>query len=304
MKQLKIKVPKGKPWIDYSSLNLLQRCPRAYYWRHIQNVTTTEDGAALINGKAYHEAKATYLQKIIEGATHIEAKKESLLALYPIMQDITADDPKRNITVAIKTMNHYLDFWNGGSYAPLEVEIGFAVDLINFLFLGRIDSFETCPFGKVCVETKTTTIVGERWQYRGDPNLQIDGYVAAKYITNGEMPFGGVLDVIPIHDKKIIDPFRILAPRSEQMIEHWIEDIQEWWITLDRYKNSSIFPRNTENCIPLIGFSCNYRLLCKMFPQPHKMQEIPLPGEYKIEEWIPFEFDIEEVDNNKIEEKV
>jgi len=271
MKQIKIKVPAGVPWLDYSTLSMLQRCPRSYFWRMIQGVTTAVDGVALINGKPYHEAKAVYLQKTVDGFSHEDAKKEALLALIPIMQEITQDDPKRNLTVAAKTMDFYLDFWKDDAYSPIDVEVGFVVDLINFFYVGRIDSFESSPFGDVVMETKTTTIVGERWQFRGEPNFQIDGYVAGRYITTGKMPYGGVLDVIPIHDKKLINPFRILAPRSEQNIEHWMEEVQEWFITLQRYKESKMFPRHTEMCIPLVGYSCNYRLLCKMFPTPHKV---------------------------------
>lgn len=294
MKRIIIKVPKGMPWLDYSTLSMLQRCPMSYFWRMIQHVTPAEDGAALINGTAYHEAKAVYLQSIMDGIEHDEAKKRALLAAIPIMQKITVDDPKRNLTVAANTLNYYFDFWKDSHYKPLEVEIGFAVDLMNFFYIGRSDSFESCPFGDVVVETKTTTIVGNRWDFRGEPNLQIDGYVAARYITTGKMPWGGVLDVIPIHHQKLIPPFRIMAPRNEMNVERWMEEVQEWFITLQRYKESRIFPKNTEMCIPLVGYSCNYRLLCKMFPQPYHMKEIPLPGEFKVEKWAPFEFDLEE----------
>lgn len=295
-----IKIPKGSPWLDYSSLTLLQRCPRAYWWRHRQFVTDAVTGSALINGQAYHESKATYLQSIIDGKSHEEAKRLALEALGPIMFQIQVDDPKRNITVALDTMNYYFDYWVNSNYTPLQVEVGFAVDLGEFFFVGRIDSLEKCSFGEVVMETKTTTIVGERWQFRGDPNLQIDGYVAAQYIITGKMPFGGVLDVIPLHDKKRIEPFRFLAPRTEMSVETWLSEVTQWYNTLKRYDESGMFPRNTENCNPLVGYSCNFRILCKMFPNAHLMKEIPLPGEYKIEKWQPFEFEVQEVENESI----
>lgn len=299
MKNIKVKVPAGTPWIDYSALSLFQRCPRSYYWRMIQHVTPDPEGAALTNGTAYHTAKAVYLQCKMDGADHTEAMATALEAMTPIMLSIKNPDKYRNISVAHRTLTNYFNHWKDSHYVPKAVEIGFAIDLINFFFVGRSDSFEKITFGDVVVETKTTTIVGERWQFRGDPNLQIDGYVAARYITTGEMPFGAVLDVIPIHDSKLLDPFRILAPRTVKDIEIWMEDLQHWWNLIQQCKASGIFPKHTEMCIPLVGFSCNYRLLCKKFKSPHHMEEIKLPGDFKLEPWVPFDFEVVEGEKNE-----
>ena len=93
-KQVTIKIPKGAEWLDYSTLTMLQRCPRSYYWRMMQGITDSIDHSALINGTAYHEAKAVYLDCIIAGKDHEEAKREALVAHIPIMQKIKQDDKK------------------------------------------------------------------------------------------------------------------------------------------------------------------------------------------------------------------
>lgn len=299
MKNIKITIPKSIPWLDYSALSMFQRCPMSFYWRMVQHITPAITEASLINGQAYHEAKAVYLQAMIDKKFHEDAKQAALDSMIPIMQTITQDDPKRNLTVAIKTMDHYLDFWKDDLYKPIDVEIGFAVDLIDFFFVGRIDSFESGPFGKVVMETKTTTIVGDRWQFRGKPNLQIDGYVASRYILTGEMPYGAVLDVIPIHDKKIILPFRIITPRSVEDVENWIKEVRMWYFLINACKRENHFPPHTEMCMPMVGFSCNYRLLCKTYPSPFHLPEIPLSGEYKVESWAPFDFNVEEKEISK-----
>lgn len=283
----------GKPWIDFSSLSILMRCPRWYYWRVKRNLTTAGGNSALINGKAYHESRATYRQGIIDGKSHIQCKKEALESIYPIMAEIVEDDPVRNISVALDTLDNYFDRWEGDSYKPLLVEIGFAFLLpeSDYIVVGKIDEFAQTPFGDAIIEFKTTTIVGERWHSRASQNLQIDIYVTGIYLNTGTLPFGGVIDVVPLHkDKsKRKPPFRIgPSPRSEEDIDLCISDITAWCKTLTRYEEERFFPRITETCVPLIGFKCPYLLLCNLNKNPYK-GDIQVPAEYKEESWAPFE---------------
>jgi len=280
-----------KPWIDFSSLSMLMKCPRQYYWKIIREITSSGEQAPLINGEAYHECKATYLRMKKAGqGTHEERKDAALESMIPIMSQITGEDPKRNLTVAFSTMNNYLDFWKDEPYEILEVEVKFAVDMISFIFVGRIDAIKMHPsFGKLVEETKTTSIVGKKWEYRVKPNLQIDGYYSAMYILTGEAYGGGILDVIPVDEKLKAQPMRFITPRNIEDVKDWTNNIQEWWMTLDRYKKSGIFPQNTEACYPILGYNCEYTTLCSMYPHPYDVQEIELPGEYCISSWAPFE---------------
>jgi len=182
-------------------------------------------------------------------------------------------------------MNKYFDLWEDEQYKTLQVEIKFVVDLINFVFVGVIDAYKEHPtFGRLIEETKTTSIVGNRWELRGKPNLQIDSYVSAMYITTGEMPAGGILDIIPVTEKMDKKPMRFLTFRTVEDVDSWTDNVQEWWITLSRYRDSGIYPQNTENCVPLVGYSCEYNQLCTLYPKPHKTKELDIPAEYKINE--------------------
>ena len=273
-----------KPWLDYSSLVMLMSCPRKYYWKVVKEISSSEEPAALINGEAYHEAKATYLKLKKAGiGSHSEWKDKALESMIPIMAQITSEDPKRNLTVAFSTMNNYFDFWRDEPYEVIEVEVKFAVDMISFVFVGRIDSIKRHPsFGKLVEETKTTTVVGKRWENRVKPNLQLDGYYSAMYILTGEVYGGGILDIIPVDEKLKQPPLRFITPRTLEDVKDWTSNIQEWWITLSRYKESGIFPQNTETCYPILGYNCEYTTLCGMYPHPYSMDEIEIPGEYHI----------------------
>ena len=41
--------------------------------------------------------------------------------------------------------------------------------------------------------------------------------------------------------------------------------------------------------MPLVGFSCGYGSLCKLYPDPHDMENMNLPESYKREEWTPYD---------------
>mgnify|MGYP001203865964 FL=1 len=283
-------IPINKEWIDYSSLAMFWKCPRAYYWRIVKELTTTGEKAALINGTAYHEAKATFYHAKLVGKPFDECVDLALKSMIPIMAEIKSEDKKRNITVALSTMNSYFDYWRNEPYEIVAAEIPFAVDLINFLYVGKIDAFKKHEaFGNLVQETKTTSIVGDRWAERGNPNAQVDGYVAGYYISTGVMPDGAILDIIPVTEKCDKKPFRFITTRTLSDVEDWMSNIQEWWFTLQRYKETGIFPMNTESCVPLLGFKCDYTILCSMYKHPYKIDHLEIPAEYKVEPWAPYE---------------
>lgn len=292
---MKIATIEDQPWLDYSSLALYMKCPRAYYWRIIKGITSALGKAPLINGEAYHTAIATFHKSRMAEKPFEESIILATDKLYPIMSKITEEDPKRNISVAIDTITYYLHFWRDEPYVTTDAEIGFAIDLDGFIFIGKIDRRAIHEaFGKVIFETKTSSIVGKKWDLRTNPNLQVTSYVAADYILTGVMPWGGVLDVIPLHAdtsklKSTHKPFRLLAPRGLQDIDDWVDSTTRWWKKIEMDRNDGVFPQNTESCHPLTSFSCDYSTLCSMHPHPYRDGEIELPGDYIVERWMPYE---------------
>lgn len=294
-------IPNNKPWIDYSSLSILMSCPRKYYWRVVREITSTEEKLSLINGQAYHECKAVYYKSLQKGNTWDVAVEDGIKALIPIMKTIKTEDKKRNLTVAVSTMLNYFQFWREEEYETLDVEVRFAVDIVNFILVGRIDRLvKHRAFGKLVEETKTTSIVGDRWSMRTKPNLQLDGYITGVYLSTGERPAGGVLDIIPVTEKLDKKPMRYITVRTESDVEDYIANIQEWWFTLMRYRDTGIYPQNTDQCYPLVGFTCEYATLCNLISHPHKIKELAIPAEYKVEPWMPFS----ELSNLKDEKEV
>ena len=284
---------RGRPWIDYSSLSTLMRCPRQYWWEYVHHIRPAGQNTSLINGTAYHEAVAAYHKLMLKGVDHEMAVEAGLGAMRPHMLSIRVPNDVHNLTIAETTLRNYFRQYQDEVFKTIEAEIPFAIDLGEFIFAGKVDAVKMWPgYGVMVNETKTSQIIGKRWQFRGKPNLQIDGYVSAVYLLSGEMPYGAILDVIPVKTeplKKGNEPFTIITTRTKDDVNRWIENVSVWWRHKLDYEHQSFFPMNTDACVPLVGFGCDYTSLCKLYPDAHDMGDVDLPESYKKEEWAPYD---------------
>ena len=288
-----------REWIDFSSLDMLMKCPRWYYWRAVCGITPSGVSSSLINGSAYHLAWAAYELAKMDKQPEQVCINAGLQAL--VKSDITKikDDPYRNLTAATDTLLAYWERWKSENYTSIDVEVGFAVDLGGVVFIGKIDRVCESPLGLMVMEHKTTSIIGNKWDKRGRPNLQIDGYVSAYSILTGKKLYGAVLDVCPVPYRKALksgekkqEAFRIITSRNAEDIDCWIANVNEWWITLQRYRTDHTWPMNTERCYPMTGYDCPYPSLCSMFPHPTQVpKEFTIPSEFIVEHWAPFDLE-------------
>jgi len=274
-----------KTWIDYSSLSTFIRCPRAYYLRIVRGVDTADTPSSLLCGKAFHAAKAAYLISKKSGKPHEESMESAIVAMTEVMSGIKNPDDIRNASSMVDTLQLYLEWWQNEDYSIEDVEVQFAVDIGDFIYAGVIDAIKRHPaFGMVVEETKTTS-VPHKWDSRAKPNMQLDGYIAAAYILTGELAAGS-LDIVPL-TKKPTKPFRILTMRGMDDIASWLTNVQGWWQSIKSCHERGFFPQNTDNCAPLIGFGCQFHVLCGMGDINHIKDE-DLPSQYVIREWKPF----------------
>jgi len=271
-------------WLDYSTLTLFMKCPRAYYWRMHKHLQVP--GIALHFGKAVHAALAVWNKE--------NSEEKALCIFKEEMKSLIDEDPKRNLTTGIEALKAYFERWKDEAYKTIDVEVGFALDVKaskeDFTFIGKIDRIIESPFlGLGIMEHKTTTIAGEGWLERVDPNLQMEGYITALETIYGERPFGGVLDVIHIHEnpKSRKPAIRVLKTKWDSF--DWSMNVSSWYDKIYECNKENFHPKNTEACKPIIGYSCAYQELCSLYPNPYILNEIQIPGKYVIEAWHPFE---------------
>jgi hypothetical protein len=308
---MKITLPKykGNEWIDFSSLSNFMTCPRKYFWRSILNIDDAGQNIALMNGSAYHEALSIYHNAIITGFGHEKAFAMAIYTLQTEMSKIIEPDKKRNATVATDTLSFYLEKYRDSPYKLIHAELTGAIDMGEFLYVGKLDGNIETPYGEGILETKTTSVVGDRWQSRGKPNKQIEGYMFLASVIFDRLIRVGVLDVIPIHEdpKKRKDPFRITTMRTEEELNAWSRDTLEWWHKIQDCTNRNYFPMHTERCIPLVGFSCPYTILCNKYADPFvydESTELEFPDQFIVREWNPLKDEDEKNNNIIIKESV
>lgn len=290
-----VEVKDEDEWIDFSSLSTFMDCPRKYFW-NVKNHIKSADSTALQFGSSIHAALASW---------HIDKDDEKANQIFiEAVKVIIKDDIKRNAHVGLSILHDYYERWRIENYQTIQTEIGFAVDMEYydyfedcikpFFFIGKVDRYINTPFGKMIMETKTTSIAGDRWLMRGKPNLQIDGYVSAISIITGENIVGGILDIIHVHEdsKKRKAIGRVITMRTKEDIDLWAKNVSEWYSQIALCNASHFFPMNSNTCVPLVGYTCNYLPLCQKYPFPPK-NNIELPDDFIINEWHPYKKEIE-----------
>ena len=195
----------------------------------------------------------------------------------------------RSIEDGVYALLKYIGRWQDETYTTIQTEIGFVVDLGDLFYCGRIDRYiDTHSFGKMPLEMKSTGLPWN-WSLKGNPNLQIEGCMMGIYANTGEMPMGGVLDILPAGNPKVkkVEPERYITFRSKQQMEIWLRNIQAWWKTLCSYREQGYWPQNTETCVPLLGYQCEYIPLCQNWPDGIINGDIPT--QFIKQEWKPFD---------------
>lgn len=268
-------------WIDFSTLSSFMKCPRKYYWQTRKNIRVSS--SAMTFGKAIHDALASYfVDKNIEKA---------LSAFKSIALGITEEDPKRNLTTGEDILLHYFEIWKNESYTTLMTDVPFAIELGKekpFLYVGKIDRVVESPIGIGIMEHKTSSVAGERWLNRVNPNLQMEGYIAALQTLINKPCFGGVLDIIHIHEKRAQRKLQRVI-KTQYDSENWARNVVVWMNRVRKDNEMNFHPQNTEACAPLFGMTCEYLEMCNVYPYPYSFEEFGVPEKYEIREWHPFE---------------
>jgi hypothetical protein len=274
----------GREWLDYSSLVELMRCPRAFQWRCEKHLALPPN-IKMRRGSGIHKALSIYYSS----TSNDRAKK----ALDTYLQTFSAEEMneptlKKEIDNGVLALLKYFKRWERETYTTISTEIGFAFDAKEFTYVGVIDRFvDTRQFGRMPLETKSTGSP-YNWGLRTKPNLQIEGYMIGIYALTGELPLGGILDVIPVGSRcDKIEPERYIGMRTKDELDIWLINVQSWWHNLCSYREHKFFPQNTEECIPLVGFQCDYIPLCQKYPKGVEGEMEP-EGEFVYTPWTPY----------------
>lgn len=307
---------------DNTRLTSYKTCPRQYLYRHVLHWTPEHKSPALIFGSGWHAA----LEVIWAGYATSDADLPDLIAKayeafcktwvemgLPAPEELTPDEIEhflpRTPMIAQEMLYEYFEarkhIFRDPTFKLIDIERPFAVPLDpdndSRWYVGRLDTTMSFRGQTIVVEHKTTTSYAKNGGFRSDfvdsfsPASQIDGYLYASKILYGDKVAGVWVDAALVH-KSVHTAFKFI-PVDRQFaqldaflweVHFWIDNIQGNLAVLNERSGGdylAAFPKNTGSCQNYGG--CPYRDICRMSPNPMKLNEIPMG--FEVKKWEPFD---------------
>lgn len=362
--QFKASMPGNLPAVyDNSMLTEFMRCPRKFFLSHILHLQGREFEKPLIFGSAIHAGLEVYYRETVRlraklkesgktwstlGAVERELCENHIrtaaLVAYekeirkdPRMPELKSNEPPRIKPYSIERGSEILyqyfvdrpydnDLWVVESED--DVEIGFAIVLGGFIFVGKLDLLVRLKSDRsLCiVDHKTTTRMTEFYGSMWNPADQFTGYMASVSAIRGEKIRKAIVNAL--HFNKNICNVSSIFPteRSDMNIAEWeievvgkmqsVEKMYFDWVNhpdvssidvreklieatgeLEEEKYIKVNTRLDTTAItafPKTTANCfNYFRPCKFLPICKegnlKMREVVRKSGYIESQWLPFD---------------
>ena len=300
-----------KETFDNSSINTFMRCRRLYLFNHEWNLSTNEEAQALTYGNAIHDAIYHWYNGDGEDMA-IEAfvkKCRSPEANIDLELDVEkGSKQKYSIEWGLWLLQKYfkenpldqdpfetLKNSNGKPY----LEVGFAVDAVEGVFVGRLDRVarhkESGDIYIIDHKTTRRTLNAQYWrQY--NPNNQFTSYMWGVSELIGEMPVGCIINVIRVYQfKKLKEGETIdekvfarswIKPTFDQ-VEDRAKEIRETIIDIKAARTRGIhaYYRNAPNACGMWA-GCEFQPICSS--RTADTAQLIAAGSYEIKHWFPY----------------
>lgn len=289
--------------INYSSLNLINTCPRKAQLILLENLQSPHKSEALVFGTAFHKALEHWYtlpveqrlltptqEKLCDTVIYNPPEEPLEGALESIRQFGLAgaslknlpDGDKRGLDNALKILKAYFKlYWNDGwevykdaSGPAIERDVSFILyedEKLVIEYFGRIDLIlQQAQTGVIAVaDHKTTASLGNQFYDRLKPNHQYTGYVLGAKLCLGIESNKFLIN--GIQTAKTKQEFaRQVTDRDEidfqELREAVIETVFRWLRMLDK----GFFPQNTPEPCGSYG-ACQFLDLCRA---PKELKEV------------------------------
>ena len=267
---------------DFTTLDTFQSCQEKYRKRMVQHLVPLTVAPPLEFGKAIHMALETYYK----GKTMQEA-------VATFKENYTReDDPKRTQLIGEQMLLDYAEVYKTEPFKVVDVEIGFAVPLGDYIFTGRLDGLVEWDSQLWVLEHKTTSMLGMTYFKQFEMSMQIDGYIYAAEQFTGKRCAGVVVNAMQpkTKTKKLEDHYaRDPITRSEFERSEFKREVPLLIKEILEKEASGTYIREKRSCFTY-NYQCPYWDLCK-YGEDKKMIE----RDFKIEKWMPYKQEVEEV---------
>ena len=273
---------------DNSMLSNYKRCPKYFYYRNIEHLSAFDtnfnmDFQAQF-GVAVHKAMDEWF---LTGNSELMDS-----AFLKVWLPFEGTDPKELRTtasglIALAQYRKLYPLEREPFYAPISpeyIEVGFACELGDFIYCGRIDKivrWKSGFDGLVILDHKTSASKG---YLNLKPNAALDGYIWGVSQLLNENIIGAYLDQIYLY-KKGPQFIRELTRRCPEEISWWKQETLNWILEIEYANDTGNWNRNTGSC-SMFGKSCEYKILCSSINR----DEISSLKEamYEVKPWIPY----------------
>ena len=286
---------KERIW-DYSTLASFQTCRKKYYWEHVRNLRPKVKGLALDFGGAVHDALDTY---------YLSSENRLASALTTFEQKFKDREGEELRTVANgkKMLEVYARKYKDETYKVMgKPEAGFVFPIGNILYGGRIDLPVEWDGQLWIVEHKTTTRLSSSYFDQFELDKQPTGYIIAaeEYFKR---PIAGCVINVMEPWKELIRP----TAKSKTPEDHFLrKPLTRSSFLKDRFRlNVQRLVRDIEWCTENDEFQeAEKKEVCQYYNRPcpfldlckYGENERTIANEFVIEEWKPFEGEVEVVE--------
>jgi hypothetical protein len=298
--------------LDNSSLEIFAICPRKFWLRCVQHLVPKKQKLSLTFGGATHAGLYAYHSGLGEKAALKafleEAVKEgSKIAKYCDDAVSIGYKSEYSLEFGVSLMSKYIQQHpiDTETFEPMRdhegnpfLEVGFALELEEGLYIGKIDGIGYHQKRPVVMEHKTTSQTVTNYIRWLNPNNQISGYLQAvrEYLDFDAMEC--LVNILRIKDYKRGAPedndqklfMRTIVKRSHDQVDARMRQINLQMKLIKQFLaiGEDAFYMNAPFACNAFG-DCEYKPLCGIASGDPELVQMVLDGGYKKEEWHPYQ---------------
>lgn len=311
---------------DSTSLGYLKTCPRLYYYQMVEGWGAKDESVHLRFGQEYHKGLEDFDHARAKGASFEDATRLAIRELLTRTHGWEVDRESKagrykNRDSLVRVVISYLDHFRHDKAKTYILENGKPAVELSFKFeldfspeqdvfavgepsilpggitnvhipqpyilcghFDRIVEFQETLF---VMDRKTTLMaLGSYYFSQFEPNNQMSLYTFASQVEFGTPIKGVIIDAVQLLLEKPDNFQRSITYRTEDQMEEWHSDLQQWLVLAEHFAETNHWPMNDTACDKFGG--CKFREICSASPHvrekllPTKFTQLPME-----ERWNP-----------------
>ena len=285
---------------DSSTLGTLKECPRKYFYTYILGYRPKGESIHLDFGGHYAKAMERYYKYRAAGASYDDSLAEVVRQALLDSRDMSSDFSKKTRETLVRSIVWYFETYKEDDATTTKVvhlddgqpavelsfkmPTGFELNGVELLYCGHIDRLVEFNSDRFVMDQKTTGgALGTYYFSQYNPDNQMSGYSLASRVIFNTPVQGVIIDAAQVLVGST-DFSRSITTRTEEQLNEWLIDFQDWTSLALRYADRQHWPMNDKSCHKYGG--CPFRDVCSHDP---RVREQFLTTRFEIRHWNPLE---------------